>query len=78
MDRERGTETMPCPTCGSNLAVVTLGDGARSTVLCGACYGPGDKVAAAEEPVAREFGEVEAGKDDDEVLVELLGDDDDD
>jgi hypothetical protein len=59
------------------LAVVTLGDGSRSTVLCGACYGPGDKVAAAEEPVVREFGEVEdAGKDVD--LDELLGGEKDD
>jgi len=55
MERERGTETSPCPTCSTALAVVELADGAKSTVLCVKCYGP--KVEkAAEAPVAREYG----------------------
>lgn len=58
MDRERGTATQPCPTCGTDLAVVELLDGATSTVLCGTCYpsAPTEKAVAA---VAREYGKKE-------------------
>lgn len=56
MDRERGTETSPCPSCGAALAVVELAPGQRTTVLCAACYGGGVKEKAAEAFELREFG----------------------
>jgi hypothetical protein len=62
MDRETGTQTSPCPTCGTDLAVVELEDGATSTVLCGSCYGPA-KTEKAAESLPRERG-VDKGDDD--------------
>jgi hypothetical protein len=63
MDRETGTQTQPCPTCGTELAVVELEDGATSTVLCQKCYGPA-KTEKAATVVEREYG-VEDESDDD-------------
>lgn len=65
MDRETGTQTQPCPTCGTELAVVEMPDGATSTVLCQTCYGPAKTEKAAAPVVEREFG-VEEGDDDDD------------
>jgi DNA-directed RNA polymerase subunit M/transcription elongation factor TFIIS len=70
MDRETGTQTQPCPNCGSALAVVELEDGATSTVLCQTCYGPAKTEKAAAPVVEREYGVK------DEVKDEEDGDDD--
>ena len=58
MERELGTETMPCPTCGTELAKVTLKDGATTTVRCEKCYPETlvEAAAAAEKPLPRETG----------------------
>jgi hypothetical protein len=63
MDRETGTQTQPCPNCGTELAVVELEDGATSTVLCQKCYGPA-KTEKATAVVEREFGVAESDDDD--------------
>jgi len=65
MDRERGTATQPCPTCGSDLAVVELPDGATSTVLCGTCY-PSTPTETAAVAVEREYGLAEDDDDEEE------------
>jgi NMD protein affecting ribosome stability and mRNA decay len=66
MDRETGTQTQPCPNCGTELAVVELDDGATSTVLCQKCYGPAKTEKAAAPVVEREYGvkDDEEGDDD--------------
>jgi hypothetical protein len=67
MQRETGTQTKGCPTCGAALAVVELGDGSLSTVLCSNCYGGSVETAAVvEEP--REFGIEDDDEDDDDAL----------
>lgn len=65
MQRETGTQTKACPTCGASLAVVELADGSTSTVVCSSCYGGTTETAAVVEEV-RVFGVVD--EDDDDAL----------
>ena len=37
--REKGVESVPCPSCGSSLAVTEQRDGGRSHEVCSQCYG---------------------------------------
>lgn len=53
--REKGSETRPCPTCDAPLAVVSLADGATSTVRCDKCY-PTDLVEMASANPGRTQG----------------------
>lgn len=67
MDRELGTATQPCPTCGTALAVVELQEGVTSTVRCDTCY-PVTLVEIAAQELPRETGtpaDDEPGDDDD-------------
>lgn len=69
MEREHGTETTPCPNCGTDLATVENLDGSTSPVNCDTCWPsePTDTEKAAEaESVPREHGVVEVNDDDDE------------
>jgi hypothetical protein len=54
-ERETGSATQPCATCGTDLALVDNADGSVSTVTCTKCY-PSEKAAAEAAPVAREKG----------------------
>lgn len=62
-NRELGTETSTCPTCGAELATTTNPDGSTSPVRCDNCY-PVDLVeeastadaTQASKPVEREHG----------------------
>jgi len=64
MDRETGTETQPCPNCGTGLAVVAYPDGAVGTVNCDTCWPATEQAAAAAPVVEREYGVDEEGDDD--------------
>jgi hypothetical protein len=57
-DRELGSETTPCPTCGAELAMTENADGSMSPARCSNCY-PEDIVEVANEadaPLAKETG----------------------
>jgi DNA-directed RNA polymerase subunit M/transcription elongation factor TFIIS len=58
MERETGTQTRDCPTCGTALAVVQLKDGATTTVRCSTCYPSNETAATSAEDVeeVREYG----------------------
>lgn len=45
MDRETGTQTIPCGNCGTALATITLEDGAIGAVRCDKCW-PTEKASA--------------------------------
>jgi hypothetical protein len=65
MDRETGTETQPCPNCGTGLAVVTNPDGSVGTVNCDSCWPAAGAERAAVAPVVeREYGVDESDDDD--------------
>lgn len=37
-DRELGSETVPCPNCGADLAIAENPDGSTSPVNCDTCW----------------------------------------
>jgi hypothetical protein len=66
MDRETGTQTQPCPNCGTELAVIELSPGVTSTVLCQTCYGPAETEKAAAPVVEREYGVADSDEEGDD------------
>lgn len=60
VERETGSETSECPTCGQALVVMTNADGSKSPARCENCY-PTDIVETAaveEQEVPREQGTI--------------------
>ena len=55
-ERELGSETIPCPTCGAPLPIVEMGeDGSATHTLCTNCYQP-EQAAAPAPRTPRETG----------------------
>ena len=49
--REKGAATLPCPTCGADLAAETQADGSLAAVTCSKCHPKTE--AAAEKATER-------------------------
>ena len=55
--REKGVETMPCPTCETDLKLVEMPDGSVTTETCTTCFSePEKEKASTKKSASREKG----------------------
>lgn len=54
--REKGSATVPCPSCGKSLAMETQADGGSAAVTCPSCFPPAKEKETAAHTPRREHG----------------------
>lgn len=56
MAREKGSATLPCPTCGADLAAETQPDGGLAAKTCSTCHPKTEAAAKKADARLREQG----------------------
>lgn len=54
--REKGSATLPCPTCGADLAATQQADGGLAAETCSKCHPKTEAAAAKADERLREQG----------------------